>query len=158
MTETEQQPGTAGGPPAVSVRRNGAAAVETDSIVPAVAPRVGVAPGRGAPRRRPAPPTFLDVDSRAHRLLAWAAEESAYVRSHDVLLFSRQDVDGRTRFADEGLYELLPRLNEDAARLRYSCGPGPLTQATLALCERASAAVQDYYLLWQQMREQIGSR
>ena len=108
-------------------------------------PQVGTAAALAGPS---AGPTFEDVDARALRLVEWAEEEAAYVRTHDLSLFSREDVAGRDAFADEGLYELLPRLHADAAALRLGCGGGPLWERTRGLCEQAAAAVQAYYLLW----------
>jgi hypothetical protein len=100
--------------------------------------------------------SFADVQARARRLVEWAQEESEYLRTHDVGLFSPADVEGRTGFADEGLYELLPALQADAARLRAACGRGPLWTATRALCDQAAEAVQTYYLLWQRLRQANG--
>lgn len=99
---------------------------------------------------------FADVDSRARRLIGWAHEESEYLRTHDVGLFSPGDVAGRNGYADEGLYELLPALQADAARLRAACGRGPLWSATKALCDQAAQDVQSYYALWQRLRDNAG--
>lgn len=113
-------------------------------------PRTG-GNARGVPAAVPA--SFADVEARARRLLDWAREESAYVRSHDVSLFSPQDVAGRNWYADEALYELLPRLLSDVARLRLACGRGVLWDHTRRLGHESSEAVQAYCLLWQQTRE-----
>lgn len=96
---------------------------------------------------------FDDVHRRARRLVQWAQEESRYLHSHDVALFSDDDVLGRDRFADEGLYELLPQLLADAATLRLHCGRGVLWQEIKVAVEEAADGVQRYYLLWQTMRD-----
>lgn len=98
---------------------------------------------------------FADVDARARRLVEWAADESAYVRRHPVGVFSPADRSGRDAFADEALYELLPRLLRDAWQLRADCGDGPLWARTKALCEQASRDVQAYYLLWTASRDGV---
>lgn len=109
--------------------------------------------GKLAGRRRVDPRVrFDDVLERAQRLVQWAGEESRYLRTHDVSLFSSEDVRGRDGFADEGLYDLLPRLLEDAATLRFHCGRGVMWDEIRAATRTASEAVQDYYLLWQTMR------
>ncbi len=130
--------------------------VEPASITLPVQPYVG-GHGRTAPVISAAPLVpFGDVDARARRLVEWAQEESAYLRTHDVGLFSPADVQGRTGFANEGLYELLPALQADLARLRAACGRGPMWRATSALCDQAAEAVQSYYLLWQRLRRERG--
>jgi hypothetical protein len=130
--------------------------VEPASITLPVQPYVG-GHGGTAPVVSAAPLVpFSDVDTRARRLVEWSREESEYLRTHDVGLFSPADVEGRTAFADQGLYELLPALQADVARLRAACGRGPLWTATRALCDQAAEAVQTYYLLWQRLRQASG--
>lgn len=142
-------------PPPLYVK-GGQLPVEPASITLPVLPYVG-GNARSAPVVQVAPlPSFGNVDQRARRLIAWAREESAYLRTHDVGFFSAADVAGRTGFADEGLYELLPALQADMARLRAACGPGPMWRATRALCDQAAEAVQGYYLLWQRLRQEHG--
>ena len=132
---------------------NGDAADAASAVVPAP-PDVGAGVSGGAAWASRV--TFADVDARARRLVDWAREESQYLRTHAVGLFSPADVDGRTAFADEGLYVLLPRLHADAARLRLACGRGPLWSVTKELCDQAADEVQQYYALWQRLRD--GSR
>ena len=100
-------------------------------------------------------PSFDDLDARAERLIQWADEETRYLAGHEVRLFRAEDVQGRTRYAEEGLYELLPRLNADAARLRAACGRGLLWDRTWALCQEASRDVQAYCSTWEQARRRL---
>lgn len=121
-------------------------------------PDPGEVGGRGGTREmnaQPVPVRFADVDARARRLIVWSAEESEYLRSHDVTVFSPSDRAGRDYFADESLYELLPRLRGDAAQLRLECGPGPLSARTKKLIDQAARDVQAYYELWTTLRQQV---
>lgn len=142
-------------PPHLHVK-GGQLPVESASITLPVPPYVG-GNARSTPAAEVAPlPSFSSVDERARRLTAWAREESEYLRTHDVGFFSAPDIAGRTGFADEGLYELLPALQADMARLRAACGPGPMWRATRALCDQAAEVVQGYCLLWQRLRQEHG--
>jgi hypothetical protein len=124
------------------------------SMTGSVQPYVGASAATAAALQRSAPPRFVDVDDRARRLLEWAREESRYVRSHDVAVFSDADVMGRTGYANEGLYELLPDLLSDCARLRAACGRGPMWAATRQLCDEAARAVQSYFQVWEQLKRE----
>lgn len=110
----------------------------------------GAAHGRGhAPSS-----TVEDVVARAQRLREWAAEESGYVSTHSAAFFSPVDVSGRDSFADEGLYDLLPRLRRDAGRLRSAIGPGPMATTMAEVVAGAGVAVQAYVVLWRRLRDE----
>jgi len=109
--------------------------------------------GQGEGSAGPAVPTGIPaIAQRAERLIEWAAEESRYLRANDVATFSAADRHGRQGFADEALYELLPAVRTDTARLRVLCGRGPLTDGLAELVKRAGYAVQAYCALWAQLR------
>lgn len=153
--------------PTTPVRNaTGGVMVRESTIADALATSIDVEPapdtgsGGALPRTATgtAPVRFDDVLARSRRLRRWAEDESTYVRNHDVRLFSGGDIVGRNGFADEGLYELLPQLLCDVALLRLYCGRGVLWDQVQAAGEEASRAVQDYYRLWQSLRDEVQRR
>jgi len=136
----------------VRVRKAAPANSSPTAVAPPPNERSGSRGGWAFPGPRAAV-SFGEVNLRARRLIEWSAEETAYLQSHVVALFSRADVEGRTYFADEGLYDLLPRLRRDAWMLRAACGIGAMSEETDDLCRRAARAVQEYYRLWVRLRD-----
>lgn len=156
VPDTEAKPSSR-----VVVRHTGTTTLDAASADVPPTPQIGaggsVSGRRAAQTSVDVPPTrsvrFDDVMARACRLLQWADEETQYLRTHDVGLFSPDDVRGRNGFADEGLYKLVPRLLNDAAALRLHCGRGVLWDEVRETTERAACAVQAYYRLWTTLRD-----